>query len=198
MYYEVHHLRSAIVNPDNHILCLVTNVHTRGDRFLVDVGMGYPSFEPIPLDFERESRIYRQSFLEYKFVWEDGQCARYHRQGETRPIMPGEVSTDGWRRVCVIDPSPKDLSFFTESMHKVYSQPDLMYSPFHHSLRLVSFQHTRAVCVRDKCLLTENDAHTMEERILTTREDMVEKISELFPVLHDATEAAVANLKLYD
>ena len=113
--------------------------------------------------------------------------------------MPGEVIAGGWRKICFIDPSPKDLSFFDESMHKVYSEPDLMYSPFHHSLRLISFHrpHMRAVCIKDKDLLVENDTHTMEDHTLT-RKEVIKIVGELFPVLCDYTEAAVNNLNLYD
>ena len=198
--YNVHHISSTVMGPpNNHILCLVCDLDTPGDRYLVDMGVGYPTFEPVSLKFEKESQIYKQSFLEYKFVWEEGLCIRCHRRGEKRPLLPGEVIIDGWRKVCFIDPSPKDLSFFDEPMHKVYGEPDLMYSPFHHSLRLVSFRcpHMKAVCIKDKHLLEEDDTHTMEDHTLT-RKEIIEKVGELLPVLHDYTEAAVNNLNLYD
>ena len=81
--YEVYHVTSSIGNkPDNHILTIVQNVQKPGDKFLVDVGIGYPTFDPIPLDFVKESPVYKQSFLEYKFAWLEGMLVRFHRREE--------------------------------------------------------------------------------------------------------------------
>ena len=54
--YNVHHVSSSMLGPPNninHILCLVCDLCTPGDRYLVDVGVGYPTFEPVSLKFER-------------------------------------------------------------------------------------------------------------------------------------------------
>lgn len=181
---------------------LPTNGSDNDTRYLVDI-TGYPVFEPIPLDFEKESPVYENSFLEYKFVWESPDCVvRYHRKGESRPIAPGEVIVDGWRRVCVIDLSPKGISFFDEPMHKVYGQPDLMITPFHHSLRLVTFlpsdsgKDLRSLCVKDKLWLVANDRHNLEPRELASGQDVVDKIGELFPILREDAGIAVKYLKL--
>ena len=202
--YEASHVTATMSTPagyaDNHILCLVTNVETHGDKYLVDVS-GYPVFELISLDFEKESCVYNNSFLEYKFGWESEKClVRYHRRGESRPMAPGEVITDGWRRVCIVDPTPRDLSFFDEPMRKAFADSELArkITPFHSTLRLVSFHgpDMKAVCMKDKTLLVENDAHVLVPQKLATGQEVVEKIAELFPNLREAAEKGVKLLKL--
>lgn len=193
--YEVYHVISSIVKPDNHILTIVRNLQKPGDKFLVDVGIGYPTFDPVPLDFVEESSVYKQSFLEYKFVWVEGMLVRFHRKGELRPMKEGEVVIDGWRKVCIIDPTPRDLTYFQKPMDKVYSDPSL--SPFHTSLRVVYFPRGKAVCIRDNCLLVENDSHELVGEPLADGKEIVDKVRELFPLLTDTALSAIDNMKIF-
>ncbi len=71
------YVASNIRATNNHILMMiVTDLNAPGDNHLVDVGNATPCFIPIPLNFEVESPIYTQSFLQYINIypsrWETG------------------------------------------------------------------------------------------------------------------------------
>jgi hypothetical protein len=40
-----------------HVLTAVDSLKKPGDKYIVDVGLGLPNFEPIPLDFEDETSL---------------------------------------------------------------------------------------------------------------------------------------------
>ena len=62
----------------------------------MDVEICFPSFEPIPLDFEDESPIYTHSFLQFKYVRKDGRLLRYHtRSSDLLLLNPG--NDPDWR-----------------------------------------------------------------------------------------------------
>lgn len=78
--YDVSFVSGAIKAPNNHILVIIANLMKPGDRYLIDAGIGYPTFDPVPLDFEKESYTYAHSFLEYKCIWEDGKVILCHKK----------------------------------------------------------------------------------------------------------------------
>ena len=188
--YEAFHCTSHIFAQDNHILTMVKNLVKPQDRYLVDVGIGYPTFEAVPLDFVKESRIYNQSFLEYKFVWEGNMLARWHRRGDMRALKEGEVVIDGWRRFCIIDPTPRDQQYFEKPMNLVYSEATI----FHRSLRAILFPGLKAVSFRDMSLLVENDSHVLVKAKFEFVSEFLEKVKEIFPSLYDDSICAVRNL----
>ena len=69
------------MRPSNHIFVHARNVERPGDAFIVDCGTGFPTFRAISLDFEKESPVYKDSFLEYKFIRHEGKVLRMHRDG---------------------------------------------------------------------------------------------------------------------
>ena len=105
----------------NHIATIVQNLTFPGSKHLVDA-CGYPTFEPIPLDFEKESPVYRQGFLEFKFVIEGNTVSRFHRRGDlfnsSDDALPG-----GWRIFAKMNLTPQELSAFQQPMKDVYTKP---------------------------------------------------------------------------
>ena len=193
--YKIHHCTSDIGSSDNHILNVVTDLVAPGDRHLVDVGIGYPTFEPVPLDFTHESRTYRHSFLEYKFVWEGDRLVRYHCSREAQPLITGTLVVDGWRRICVIDLTPRDLSYFKKSMDMVYSDPAVSF--FHRSLRAIVYPGLKAVSIRDLSLFLENNCHELEETKFEDVSELVDAVK-LFPVLYSDALCAVNHLSYHN
>ena len=55
---------------NNHIITVVKDVVVQGDKYIVDAGTGFQT-APFPLDFEKESPVYEECYLKYKYVWED-------------------------------------------------------------------------------------------------------------------------------
>ena len=197
--YDAYLVSCSIFYPDNHIATIVQHLTKHGSKHIVDFN-GYPNFEVIPLDFEGESPIYNHSYLEYKFVHGDNSdmVLRLHRKGENRPTIPGkELIIDGWRCVCEIDLTPRELSYFNQPLHDVYTVPGKN-SPFLISFRAVLFKDQRLVAVKDTCLLLEKDDHSIEERCLMSREEMMGTVRRYFPQFPtENVMYAIDTLKLF-
>jgi len=179
--YDVYFVSSHIRHPNNHIITVVQDLMKPGDKHLVDVGVGYPTFEAIPLDFEHESPVYMQSFLEYKLVREGNVIVRWHGRGESRPGVP---VVNGWRKVCIIDPTPRNLEFFDEPMTSVYTSPDPDLTPFHTSLRAIIFKDKRAICIKNTSFIVEDENHKLQETKMDHQDAPLEIIAQYFPQLH--------------
>ena len=190
--FIVYHAISSIKNKNDHI---VTFAVIEGVRYLVDVANGYPTFEAIPIDFEKESKIYRHLFLVYKFVKEQGSrnILRMHKKEDFRPTTSSVTTgtSDSWRIACVIDPMPRDISFFNEPMSLVYSSPDHLV--FHNSLRIILFPKGQAIVLQDRKFYVENsETHELVlQQEFSTLNDTVKKIRQMFPSLYDAATNAL-------
>ena len=195
--YDVHHAACNIFSPNNHMTTIVRNLTSPGSKHLVDIS-AYPTFEIVSLDFEKESPVYNHSFLEFKFVREGDTIARYHRKGENRPKMPTEVITpDGWRRVIVIDPTPRELDYFDHSMNEAYTIPGKT-TPFLVTFRAVVFKDLKLTAIKNTTLLTEKDNHSLEAKEMATREEMIKMVGEHFPQFpSDMVARAIDTLQLF-
>jgi hypothetical protein len=88
-------------NP--HLIVIIKDLVNTGDLHLVDCGLGLPSFRAISLNFNEESPIYRDSFLEYKFIKLDGKVLRMHGDGDSvvhndPPVEGLDFIRGKWRR----------------------------------------------------------------------------------------------------
>ena len=196
--YDTYFAAGAIFSPNNHIITIVKDLSFAGSKHLVDVN-GYPSFEAIPLDFKHESPIYYHAFLEYKFIKEGSKIFRFHRKGEFRDLVPGrEYDVDGWRRLCEVDLTPRDLSFFKQAMTDVYTIPGKN-TPFLVSFRATIYKDLKLAAIKDNTLLLENDKHEIETSEISNQEEMIKTINKYFPNLFTIEEItkAIDYLKLY-
>ena len=88
---------------NSHLIVIVKDLVNTGDLHLVDCGLGLPSFRAISLNFNEESPVYRDSFLEYKFIKLDGKVLRMHGDGDVvvrndPPIEGLDFIRGKWRR----------------------------------------------------------------------------------------------------
>ena len=88
---------------NSHLLVIVKDLINQGDLHLVDCGLGLPSFRAISLNFDEESPVYRDSFLEYKFIKHEGKVIRMHGDGDlvarnNPPIEGLDFIVGKWRR----------------------------------------------------------------------------------------------------
>ncbi|XP_055958674.1 uncharacterized protein LOC130013996 [Patella vulgata] len=160
---DVAMVHSTVTSPNNHLVIIAKNVLKTKDAYLLEAGCGYPTFRIISLDFEEESPIFFDSFLEYKLVRFDGKILRMHRKGDMRP--PKDVDTSfyigEWRRFYDFDLNENEnVQDFDEVFHDVYTNPDR--SPFHKSFRFVSFRDQKTQILVNKKSLIENDQHELE------------------------------------
>ena len=196
--YNVHYISSDIRHPSNHILILLTDLKVPGDKQLVDVGLGVPTLTSIPLDFENESPIYKQLFVEYKFVYEGEKLVRYHKKKSAMllpPMKEGEEEKE-WREYVNIDLFPRELGFFDETMNKAYGDPNSMITRFHSCLRVVVLGEDSVAkfIIKDTSLLLENEL--LEEK-LESVEKLLENVKQNIPVLGSETEKALENLDFF-
>lgn len=124
--YSAHHITGTCnpKHPNNHLVTLAYNVVRAGDKFLVDVGCGFPTLQAVPLDFGLESPIYTSIFLQYKFVRTgDDRYERQHLQnfGNERFLSLQSSTFSGkWERYYDFDEIPRDLKHFEQAMTEVY------------------------------------------------------------------------------
>ena len=164
--YVVEVVPGSVTHPGNHIVIVVHDVQAQGDRYVVEVGCGYPSCSAVRIDGEDEHEgfeaVFTDSFLEYRYVKTAGESLirREHRGGDPpRPVVAdslgrsGEV--DGWRRYFdfFYPPSTNGLEQLAQGMQDVCTLPDA--SPFLASLRAVRWVKGKMIAIKDAKLLEE-------------------------------------------
>ena len=199
--YDIQFLSSVIneCSVDNHIITIITSLKTPGDKYLVDVGTGFPTFEPIPLDFDEESPVYTQSFLKYKYVRnsKDGRLARYHSRTLGPTSLKKEERGTEWRKFYSFNLTPRDFSSFDETMGKIYTDLNSEITPYHNSIRAVRFSEPgmKLVALKNSSLLLENEENFLEETKLKSVEEVLESVSRYFPLLQEDAKKAVKYIK---
>uniref|UniRef100_A0A2C9M5Y5 arylamine N-acetyltransferase n=2 Tax=Biomphalaria glabrata TaxID=6526 RepID=A0A2C9M5Y5_BIOGL len=186
---------------DNHVFVYIRNVEKNGDVFLLEAGFGFPTFRVINLDFEKESPIYIDSFIEYKYIKHEGQILRMHRKGELVRGATCNTSDgvnfflDGWRRFYFADPER-----FTNSIEEFYAPFDQVFqnpkaSPFHLTFRAVGFPGKKAVMViNDKTLIENDQGELVSTPIEGGDEGILQAVHKYFPVIpQELSRAALAN-----
>ena len=189
--------------PDNHIGTAMRDLTEKGSLHYVDP-TAYPTYAAIPLDFTEESPVYNHSYLQYKFVKQaNGNVLRMHRTStcsstKSSPgLVPERLSGDQWFQVSEIDLTPRELSYFEQSIHTVFTVPGKN-SSFLLRLRAVVFTNLKLVAFKDKTLLLETEDHTLEEITMASREEMIETMAKYFPQFTEAKIAkAIDSLKLF-
>ncbi|KAH9502778.1 hypothetical protein Btru_069763 [Bulinus truncatus] len=174
---------------DNHVFVYINNVEKSKDKFLLEAGFGFPTFRVINLDFDKESPIYIDSFIEYKYIKHEGLIMRMHRKGE---LVKGSVNTpdgvnfflDGWRRFYFADPEryTNDIEEFFAPFDKVFQNPSA--SPFHMSFRVVGFPSRKAVMVVNDKTLIENDQGELVATVIEGGDEgIIQTVQKHFPAI---------------
>ena len=181
--------------PDNHITTIIRDLTAPGSLHWVDFS-SYPTFEAVPLDFKTKSSLYHHSFLKYYYVREGNTIVRYH---QSDGAAAGDCMYSGYRRVCVVDLKPRDISFFDESMHNVYTSPGTL-SPFLVSLRAVQFvgPDLKMVAIKGTTLICEQRDSTLKSTELRSLAELLEAAQTYFPQFSgDDVARAATSINLY-
>jgi len=125
---------SSGVRRSDHVVVLVRNVRYEGDAHIVDVGTGYPFFQPIALD--ELPVTFRQAGLEYMYKREGRIVYRMHKLGENPSFGEKNGIHGEWRQVFHFRLDPVDYDFFRKHMEQIYVNPQ---SLFLNSIRAVRF-----------------------------------------------------------
>ncbi|XP_038053626.1 uncharacterized protein LOC119726083 [Patiria miniata] len=183
--FEVYHIAfSAFGKLNNHMANVVRNLNRPGDLHLVDIGTGYPLFRPIPLNFDKESPIYNDSFLFNKFVKDaDGSVRWVHRVYREYNDCPSENVGDEWYTFMMSNLEFRDYEFFMENMeniHTVESGPKAL-APFLVSLRAADFRNGRLFAIKDTTILEEDASGKVNKKRISSPQDLLEAYKVHFP-----------------
>ncbi|XP_022099497.1 uncharacterized protein LOC110984021 [Acanthaster planci] len=182
--FEVYHVGASISGrPNNHLVTVVKSLVLPGDLHLVEVGCGYPTFEPISLGFDKESPVYTSGFLTHKFVKDDKGGIQWIHKAR-RHYKAREEATDGeWYTFMVSDLVFHDIEFFADSMenvHTVESGPEAL-APFLQTLRAVSFRNGKLLAIKDTAILEEDDSGKVNKKSATRPQELLEAFENHFP-----------------
>ncbi|BFZ20185.1 hypothetical protein BsWGS_23224 [Bradybaena similaris] len=191
---------SSVIFPDNHVVVYVEDVETSGDKFLVEVGFGFPTFRAVSLNFEHESPAFTDSFIEYKYIKYQGKILRMHRKGDlVKSQGPSSVDglhfvIDGWRRFYSADTEGTDnVEEFYPPFEQVFTNAKA--SPFHASFRVICFPNKKAVMVINEKTLIENDnGELVPEAIQSGDDGIIQAVKHHFPIIpEDLARRALKN-----
>ena len=173
---------STVTSPNNHLIILVSDVQKKNDLYLVDCGTGFPIFHAVSLNFDQESPVYHDGFLEYKYVRHEGKILRMHGKGDM--VKPNDPPIEGldffmgrWRRFCSFDPEQANPTF---DLNQFYlSTIDL--TPFPKSPRAILFPEKRAVIAVNNRFIIENDKGSLETTVMASDEEILKAYVLHFP-----------------
>lgn len=205
--YEAHLVSGSIRGyPDNHVIVIVENLTSPGSEHLVDAWTGWPTFQAIPLNFDNESPVYFHSFLQFKFVRESStKVVRLHKKGSnvtySMPKFEDSDVPDEWKKVCEVDLTPREISYFDTSMSELHTVPGAR-SPFLVCYRAVVYRgkDLRLVAIKNTDLLIEKDCgRKVDVRTLNSREELMDAMKTYFPqfTIEDVTKA-IDSVHLWD
>ncbi|XP_072180201.1 uncharacterized protein [Diadema setosum] len=173
-----------------HVLIIVFNLSGVGSKHLADVGMGgWPTFQLIPLDFERESPEYHESFLRYKFVRRDDLILRQHN-AESDPAGTKHFKAslkDGWYTHSSIHYNmPVEVSHFDKIMEILHTQviDDI---PILRKLWCIAFPKGRFLSINNTTLLEEQDNGWIKKTYLRSRDEIIGVFKRYFPQFDEST-----------
>ena len=198
--YDVSLLSGCVKNKNNHVMIMVANLLTPKDLFLVDVGIGYPFFEPIPLNFEKESPVYLHSYAEFKFTWENEKLLLFMKSERNLTLPENIECIDGWKKVAVIDVTPKPLSFFDGFFDDIYTDLEGKFTPFHHSIRSARYTagpNMKAICIKESSILHEDDSHCLKETKIESADNFLNVIDQNYPSLNEDAATAIKHLSMF-
>nr|KAG5699846.1 hypothetical protein BaRGS_034620 [Batillaria attramentaria] len=174
----------------NHVILLVNDLTKAGDLHLVDCATQTPTFRAVPLDFEVESPVYQESFLEYKYIRHDGKILRMHGRGD--PVRHRDPPREGldfivgkWRRFYCFEIRPTDnLSDLDTAFDRIFT--DVEATPTHKILRAFRFPNKKAVMIFNEKLMVEEDGE-IQTTVMKGDEEIVANVKKYFPEIKEET-----------
>ncbi|XP_038052621.1 uncharacterized protein LOC119725313 [Patiria miniata] len=182
--FEVYHVGCTIIGkPNNHLSTVVKNLSRPGDLHLVDVGCGHPMFEPIPLDFDKESPLYKSNYLVHKFVKDADDSFRWmHKSYRDYDGSTGRV-VDGWYMFLEFKLEFRDIEFFAlhmENIHTVESGPEAL-AHFLVQLKATDFRNGKLFAITGTSTLEEDASGKVNKKRISSPQELEEAYKFHFP-----------------
>ncbi|XP_028406148.1 uncharacterized protein LOC114528671 [Dendronephthya gigantea] len=167
-----------------HAIVIVKDLINAGDHHLVDCSLGLPAFEAIPLNFNKESPVYQNSFLEYKFIKHDGKILRMHGKGDlmVRNDPPKELDfiQGKWRRFYEFNiEDMTECQTFADSLPQVLSRFLRKVDP-----RAARYPAGKTVMLFGDILYVQNEDKTLKKIILKSKEEIFQAFEDYFPSIN--------------
>ena len=184
----------------SHLIVIVKDLVNAGDIHVVDCALGLPTFRAILLNFNEESPVYQDSFLEYKFIKHDGKFLRMHGDGDTvvpkhHPTRPELDFISGkWRRF-----NEFTVATLLECKHSLqelgpYFSAQL---PIAARPRAAIFPGGKAILLDGNVLSVEQDNKTLKNVMLKSRQEIFQAFKTYFPTIdEDIVQEAYATWKV--
>ena len=179
------HLCGSIVTSlatNLHLALIVKDLGNPGDIHLVDCGLGQPMFRPVSLNFNEESPIFQESYLEYKYIKHGGTILRMHGKGDlVKHNDPPNDSLDfilgKWRRFYEF--TLEDFERETlQRFGKFFETPD---APEKYVPRAAIYPEGKAIIVTGYNLFTEQEDKTLKKTKLGTDDEVMTAYQDYFP-----------------
>ena len=170
----------------NHVVVLVEDLEKKGDLHLVDCGLVLPSFRAISLNFDQESPVYQDSYLEYKLIRHNGLILRMHGSGDiikrnNPPIEGLDFIVGKWRRYYQFDItnsiSPDEFAVSFQEAHLPTTLHPLA----------VWFPEGRTVMILRNQLKVEKEDGTFEKIMIESDEEILKSYKIYFPTIRENT-----------
>ncbi|XP_072016241.1 arylamine N-acetyltransferase 1-like [Amphiura filiformis] len=170
----------------SHMSVLVQNLIKPGDKYHVDIGSGDPLFKAIPLDFERESPVYKCGFQVYKFTKEGEEWCWWQKVSKsysTLPLRQQDMVIDGWKKYMTFTLEPRVVEYFKNHMikHFVTQNPPMSGATMLKLMRAVAYPNHRLLAILATSLLRENDEGEIEKTKITSKEELAGLYTKYFP-----------------
>ena len=175
---------STVVNV--HLTLIVKDLVNTGDIHLVDCGLGQPSFRAISLNFNEESPVYQESYLEYKYIKRDGKILRMHGEGDLvkrndPPIEGLDLILGKWRRFYEF--SLED--FEQKTLKTLWQYFDMRYAPKNMTPRASRFPGGKAHLIMGNNLFLEQEDRKLKKLNLQSNDEILKAYRDYFPSLDE-------------
>lgn len=170
-----------------HSVVLVKNLTGNNSLHVVDVGLGFPHFEPVALDFDHESRVYHHSFHTFKYTKEANKFMRFHFHskndisGPYEPTPQVREAKGNWAMYYSFQHNPCNYGDdkVRNSAATIYNWPSNVH--LHSVLRMVKWRNGKAIGIKGSTLLLENDLGKLDAFEMSSTDEIKKTIVEYFP-----------------
>ncbi|XP_072035502.1 uncharacterized protein [Amphiura filiformis] len=170
----------------SHVSVLAKNLVKTGDNYYVDVGTRDPFFQAIPLDFDKESPVYKCGFQVYKFVKEGEEISwwqKVNRSYSTVPQNEKGIIIDGWKKFMTFTLEPREIKCFRDHVikHYVTQSPPKSKVTFLQLMHVVAYPGQKLLAILGTSLFHENDEGKIEKTKITSKEELIGLYAKYFP-----------------
>lgn len=181
-----------------HVGVVLNGLTYQGSKHLLEVGLGHPTFQLIPLNFEHSSPEYCDSYMRYRYVHQGEGTIIFQPSADTVPLVAcqfPEFINDGWFSFISIHTDQSvGVSHFDGAMMNIFIVDTEEY--FLASLRCVAYPNGRLVCIKDSKLRLEDEARQMQVSHFRSNNEFIEAFARYFPQFpEDMIKAAMENIQ---